>query len=118
MAGQNNEDDAQLENLRAIKEINERLCNVENKTNELDEIISLQEQRYINLEEQEKKWKNKQKKSSWFNSLTNFVGEVIDTGKSYIEKIYENVTTPIIEKPKVEELLVYSKGGSMKRKRI
>nr|CAD2195855.1 unnamed protein product [Meloidogyne enterolobii] len=110
MAGQNNEDDAQLENLRAIKEINERLCNVENKTNELDEIISLQEQRYINLEEQEKKWKNKQKKSSWFNSLTNFVGEVIDTGKSYIEKIYENVTTPIIEKPKVEELLVYSKG--------
>ena len=55
-------DDGQLENLRAIKEINERLCNVENKTNEQDEIISLQEQRLINLEEQEKKLKKNQKK--------------------------------------------------------
>jgi len=71
-------DDGQLENLKAIKEINDRLCNVENKTNEQDEIISLQEQRLINLEEQEKKLKNKQKKkSSWLGSLTNFVGNVI-----------------------------------------
>ncbi|CAK5104933.1 unnamed protein product [Meloidogyne enterolobii] len=114
MAGQNNEDDAQLENLKAIKEINDRLCNVENKTNEQDEIITLQEQRLIILEEQEKKLRNKQKKkSSWLGSLTNFVGEVIDTGKSYVGKIFENVTTPIIEKPKVEEVPVDSKEGNI-----
>ena len=84
-------DDGQLENLRAYKEINDRLCNVENKTNEQDEIISLQEQRLINLEEQEKKLKNKQKKkSSWFNSLKNFVGNVIGTvGKIYGELKWE-----------------------------
>ncbi|CAK5111971.1 unnamed protein product [Meloidogyne enterolobii] len=99
-------DDAQLENLKAIKEINERLCNVENKTNELDEIISLQQQSLINSEEHLRKLRNKQKKkSSWLSSLTNFVGGVIDTGKSYVGKIYENVTTPIIEKPKVEEFV-------------
>uniref|UniRef100_A0A915LQN4 Glycine zipper domain-containing protein n=1 Tax=Meloidogyne javanica TaxID=6303 RepID=A0A915LQN4_MELJA len=98
--------DGQLENLRAYKEINDRLCNVENKTNEQDEIISLQEQRLINLEEQEKKLKNKQKKkSSWFNSLKNFVGNVIGT----VGKIYENVTTPNIEHPKVEEVIVDEK---------
>uniref|UniRef100_A0A915NCE4 Uncharacterized protein n=1 Tax=Meloidogyne floridensis TaxID=298350 RepID=A0A915NCE4_9BILA len=106
MAGQNNEDDAQLENLRAINEMNERLCNVENKTNGLDEIISLQEQRYINLEDQVKKLKNKQKKkSSWLGFFTNFVGGVINV----VGKIYENVTTPNIEKPKVEEVVVDEK---------
>ncbi|KAL7080476.1 hypothetical protein ACQ4LE_000833 [Meloidogyne hapla] len=109
MAGQNDGDYDDLEFLKEIYEINNRLSNVENRSNEQDETIAMQEQRLIILEEKDKKLKNIQKKkSSWFSYFAEMpiIGNLIET----VENIYENGINRNTKKPvQLKEMVINDK---------